>query len=87
MAFGAADEVVDGDLLARNKIVLLQDPLAVSNNRSHLTRSQTPSLFTVKASSTLGEFFQVTNGSVEAPLMFLHGKDTGSHDEEDPFEV
>ena len=70
-AFGVADEVVDGNSLARNKIVLFQDSLVVSNNRSHLTGSQMPSLFTtIKASSILEEFFQVTNGGVEAPVMF-----------------
>ena len=87
VAFGAADKVVNSNSLARHKIVQFQDPLAVSNNRSHLTRSWMPSLFTIKASSTLGEFFQVTNSSVEALLMFQHGKDTRSHDKEDPFEV
>ena len=86
-SFGAADEVVNGNVLARNKIVLFQDPFVVPNNRGHLTRSRMSSLFTVKASSKLGKFFQVTNGGVEAPLMFQHGKDTGSHDKEDPFEV
>ena len=56
-------------------------------NRGHLARCRTPLLLAMKASSTLGELFEVTDSSVESALVLGHCQDTGLHDKEDALEV
>ena len=63
-AFSAAHEVVHGDSLTGNQVVLFQHTLAVTDNRRHFTRCRTLMLFAIKTSSTLGEVFKVTDSSV-----------------------
>ena len=44
-------------------------------------------MFSVKASGTLWEVFEVTDRGVELTLVLRNGKDTRSHDKEDVLEV
>ena len=64
VTFGAAHKVVHCNSLTGNKVVLFQHTLAVTHNKGHLTMCRTLILFAVKASSTLGELFTVTDSSV-----------------------